>query len=70
MHQRGFEPVQQEQMVLQYVEKHGESAVGEVAEALPVEPTPSLQITDLKNMKRFGKYPVRPKGVRYGSARK
>jgi ATP-dependent DNA helicase RecG len=30
--QRGFEPLQQEQMMLQYVEKHGRITRGEVAE--------------------------------------
>ena len=32
MRQRGFEPLQREQMVLQYVEKHGFISRGEVAE--------------------------------------
>ncbi len=32
VHQRGFEPLQQEQMVLQYVEKHGRITRREAAE--------------------------------------
>jgi ATP-dependent DNA helicase RecG len=31
IHQRGFEPIQQEQMVLQYLEKHGKIARSEIA---------------------------------------
>ena len=38
VHQRGFEPVQQEQMVLQYVEKHSRITRVEAAELFKVSP--------------------------------
>jgi ATP-dependent DNA helicase RecG len=44
--QRGFEPLQQEQMVLQYVEKHGRITRREAAELCRIGP---YQATRLLN---------------------
>jgi ATP-dependent DNA helicase RecG len=38
VHQRGFEPLQQEQMVLQYLEKHGRITRREVADLCKISP--------------------------------
>jgi ATP-dependent DNA helicase RecG len=46
VHQRGFEPLQQEQMVLQYVEKHGRITRREAAELCRIGP---YQATRLLN---------------------
>ncbi len=45
--QRGFEPIQQEQMVLQYVEKHGSIARGEVAELCRLSPPQAYRLLRL-----------------------
>ena len=42
--QRGFEPLQQEQMVLQYVEKHGRITRGEVAELCRLSPDQAYRL--------------------------
>jgi len=71
VHQRGFEPVQQEQMVLQYVEKHGSIGRGEVAELCRLSPPQAYRL--LKRLEKEGKIRQTSgstKGVRYGSARK
>jgi len=71
VHQRGFEPMQQEQMVLQYVEKHGSIGRGEVSELCRLSPPQAYRL--LKRLEKQGQ--IRrtsgsTKGVRYGSARK
>jgi len=71
VHQRGFEPVQQEQMVLQYVEKHGSIGRGEVAELCRLSPPQAYRL--LKRLERQAKIRQTSgstKGVRYGSASK
>jgi ATP-dependent DNA helicase RecG len=42
--QRGFEPLQQEQMVLQYVEKHGRITRGEAAELCRLSPDQAYRL--------------------------
>ncbi len=69
--QRGFEPIQQEQMVLQYVEKHGSIGRGEVAELCQLNPMQAYRL--LKRLERLGR--IRrisgsTKGVRYGLSSK
>lgn len=44
--QRGFEPLQQEQMVLQYVEKHGRITRGEAAELCRLSPDQAYRLLD------------------------
>jgi ATP-dependent DNA helicase RecG len=69
--QRGFEPMQQEQMMLQYVEKHGSIGRGEVAELCRLSPPQAYRL--LKRMEKQGKIRQTSgstKGVRYGYARK
>jgi ATP-dependent DNA helicase RecG len=51
--QRGFEPLQQEQMVLQYVEKHGRITRGEVAELCRIGPHQATRL--LGNMVNDGR---------------
>ena len=71
VHQRGFEPMQQEQMVLQYVEKHGSIGRGEVAELCRLSPPQAYRL--LKRLEKQGKIRQTSgstKGVRYGSASK
>lgn len=65
--QRGFEPLQQEQMVVRYVEKHGSISCEEAAELCQLG---SLQLYPLlKKLEKSGQI-VRlggsSKGVRYG----
>jgi ATP-dependent DNA helicase RecG len=71
VHQRGFEPMQQEQMVLQYVEKHGSIGRGEVAELCRLSPPQAYRL--LKRLEKHGKIRQTSgstKAVRYGSASK
>jgi len=65
--QRGFEPLQQEQMVLQYLERHGSVDRGEVAELCHLGPMQAYRL--LKRLETAGK--IRriagsTKGTRYG----
>ncbi len=69
--QRGFEPIQQEQMVLQYMHKHGSIRRGEVAELCQLNPMQAYRL--LKRLERLGR--IRrisgsTKGVRYGLSSK
>jgi len=71
VHQRGFEPMQQEQMVIQYVERHGSIGRGEVAELCRLSPPQAYRL--LKRLEKQGKIRQTSgstKGVRYGSASK
>lgn len=71
VHQRGFEPVLQEQMVLQYAEKHGSIGRGEVAELCRLSPPQAYRL--LKRLEKEGKIRQTSgstKAVRYGSASK
>lgn len=64
--QRGFEPLQQEQMVLQYVEKHGSISRGEVADLCKLSPPQAYRILQAIVKKGFlQKPPGRGRGVRY-----
>jgi len=68
--QRGFEPLQQEQMVLQYVEKHGRITRSEAAELCRLAPSQAYRL--LKRLEEAGK--IRriggsTRGVRYGLPR-
>lgn len=69
--QRGFEPLQQEQMVLQYVGKHGSISRREVAELCQLAPPQAYRL--LKRLEGAGKI-LRTggstKSVRYGLASK
>jgi len=65
--QRGFEPLQQEQMLLQYLAKHGVVTRGEVAELCHLSPMQAYRL--LKRLERAGK--IRrisgsTKGTKYG----
>ena len=67
---RGFEPLQQEQMVLQYVEKHGRITRSEAAELCRLAPSQAYRL--LKRLEEAGK--IRriggsTRGVRYGLPR-
>ena len=67
--QRGFEPIQQEQMVLQYVEKHGAISRGEAAELCRLGSMQAYRL--LKRLEARGKIQRlggSTKGVRYGKA--
>ncbi len=71
VHQRGFEPMQQEQMVLQCIEKHGSIGHGEVAELCRLSPPQAYRL--LKRLEKEGKCrqtSSSTKGVRCGSASK
>jgi ATP-dependent DNA helicase RecG len=71
VHQRGFEPMQQEQMVLQYVERHGSIGRGEVAELCRLSPSQAHRL--LKRLEKRGmirRDSGSTRGVRYGSALK
>jgi ATP-dependent DNA helicase RecG len=50
--QRGFEPIQQEQMVLQYVQKHGSIARREVAQLCSLSPNQAYRL--LKRLEEQG----------------
>jgi len=68
--QRGFEPLQQEQMVLQYVEKHGRITRSEAAELCRLASSQAYRL--LKRLEEAGK--IRriggsTRGVRYGLPR-
>lgn len=65
VHQRGFEPLQQEQMVLQYVEKHGRITRRETAELCRLGSDQAkrllARLTDAGRLRRQG----RGRGVTY-----
>jgi ATP-dependent DNA helicase RecG len=64
--QRGFEPLQQEQMVLQYVEKHGSIGRGEVAELCRLSPPQAYRLLQLLVRKGLlEKPPGRGRGIKY-----
>jgi ATP-dependent DNA helicase RecG len=68
--QRGFEPLQQEQMVLQYVGKHGSISRGEAAELCRLGSMQAYRL--LKHLEKKGKISRiggSTKGVRYGRGR-
>lgn len=57
VHQRGFEPLQQEQMVLQYVEKHGRISRREAAELCRIGPYQATRLlTRLVNDGRLSRH--------------
>ncbi|HWP60970.1 MAG TPA: hypothetical protein VNL14_23945 [Candidatus Acidoferrales bacterium] len=65
--QNGFEPVQQEQMVLQYMHKHGSIDRGEVAELCQLNSMQAYRL--LKRLEKLGqikRIAGSTKGVRYG----
>ncbi|HSW09912.1 MAG TPA: ATP-binding protein [Bacillota bacterium] len=65
VHQRGFEPLQQEQMVLQYVEKHGRITRREAAELCRIGPhQASRLLVRLVKDGRLGRHGT-GKGTRY-----
>jgi len=68
--QRGFEPLQQEQMVLQYVEKHGSIIRSEAAELCRLSSMQAYRLlrrlTEQGKIRRMG---GSTRGVRYGPAR-
>ena len=71
MRQRGFEPLQQEHMVLQFIEKHGSIRRAEAAELCQLNPMQAYRL--LKRLERAGKIVKlggSTKGVRYGLASK
>ena len=57
--QRGFEPLQQEQMVLQYVVKHGRITRGETAELCKLSPDQAFRLlrrlVEAGSLRRHGK---------------
>lgn len=68
--QRGFEPLQQEQMVLQFVQKHGSISRSEVAELCQLSPLQAYRL--LKRLEAKGQLHQTEgstKAVRYGIAR-
>lgn len=68
--QRGFEPLQQEQMVLQYIDKHGSISRREVAELCRISSPQAYHL--LKRLERRGdiqRLKGSTKGVRYGRSR-
>jgi ATP-dependent DNA helicase RecG len=63
---RGFEPIQQEQMVLQYVEKHGSISRSEVAELCHLDgPRAYRLLKRLKDREQLHQTKSKGKGVRY-----
>lgn len=60
--QRGFEPLQQEQMVLQYVEKHGRITRGEAAELCRLSPDQAYRL--LRRLVRERR--LTPRGTKKG----
>ncbi|AAM71914.1 MAG TPA: AAA family ATPase [Chlorobaculum sp.] len=69
--QHGFEPLQQEQMVLQYVRKHGSISRGEAADLCRLGPMQAYRL--LKRLETEGKIARTggsTKGVRYAMASK
>jgi ATP-dependent DNA helicase RecG len=69
IHQRGFEPIQQEQMVLQYLQKHGSISRSEMAQLCKISENQARTVITrlLKHgqMARSGK----GRGTRYESKR-
>lgn len=64
--QRGFEPMQQEQMVIQYVEKHGLISRSEVAELCQLSLPQAYRLLQALVRKRLlAKPPGRGRGIRY-----
>ena len=68
--QRGFEPVQQEQMVLQYVEKHSRITRAEAAELCNISPDQAYRL--LRRLTESGRLPAleRRRGPGMSAARK
>ena len=68
---RGFEPIQQEQMILQYIDRFGSISRGEVAELCRLNSMQAYRL--LKRLEREGKIEKlggSTKGVRYARSRK
>jgi ATP-dependent DNA helicase RecG len=64
--QRGFEPLQQEQMVLQYVEKHGRITRKEAAELCQISGPQAYRLLDrLAREERLAREGERGRGVTY-----
>ena len=64
--QRGFEPLQQEQMVLQYVEKHGRITRREAAELCRISGPQAYRLLNrLVRQGRIAREGRRGRGVRY-----
>jgi ATP-dependent DNA helicase RecG len=61
VHQRGFEPLQQEQMVVQYLEKHGRITRREVAELCKITPSQAKRL--------LAKIVLGGKAIKYGERR-
>lgn len=69
--QRGFEPLQQEQMVIQYVEKHGSISRSEVAELCQIDAMQAYRLLKrLEKRGRIRRISGSTKGARYGNASK
>lgn len=69
--QRGFEPLQQEQMVLQYLQKHGSISRGEAAELCRLNPMQAYRLLKrLENKGQLRRIGGSTKAVRYGMASK
>ena len=69
--QRGFEPLQQEQMVLQYVEKHGRITRKEAAELCRISGPQAYRLLDrLAEQGLLAREGERGRGVGYRGARK
>ena len=65
--QRGFEPLQQEQMVLQYLESHGSIDRGEVAELCHLGPMQAYRLLKrLEKTRKIRRIAGSTKGTRYG----
>jgi ATP-dependent DNA helicase RecG len=65
--QRGFEPIQQEQMVVSYVMRHGSISRKEISELCQLSPEQSYRL--LKRLEKAGKIRQiggKTKGARYG----
>jgi ATP-dependent DNA helicase RecG len=65
--QRGFEPLQQEQMVLQYVEKHGSIGRGAVAELCRLSPPQAYRLLQplVRPQRLLEKPPDRGRAIKY-----
>lgn len=68
--QRGFEPIQQEQMILQYVEKHGRITRRDAAELCKIGPFQASRLLDRLVKKGFLIRHGQRKGAWYERARK
>ncbi len=65
--QRGFEPLQQEQMVLQYLESHGSIDRGEVADLCHLGPMQAYRLLKrLEKTRKIRRIAGSTKGTRYG----